>query len=106
MAMAHYLVGLPLAALFAFGFHAGLFGLWLGKAASTPEPPMYAYSAAQSDSVFASCVTGFGVGLFLVCARLVYLVVYNDWQASARKAQAHLRASDGTSIPTHMTNIV
>lgn len=31
MAMAHYLVGLPLAALFAFGFHAGLFGLWLGR---------------------------------------------------------------------------
>lgn len=30
MAMAHYLVGLPLAILFAFGIHAGLFGLWLG----------------------------------------------------------------------------
>jgi Na+-driven multidrug efflux pump len=31
MAIAHYCVGLPLAAIFAFGFGAGLFGLWLGK---------------------------------------------------------------------------
>lgn len=31
MALCHYLIGLPCGALFAFGFHGGLFGLWLGK---------------------------------------------------------------------------
>jgi hypothetical protein len=29
----------------------------------------------------------------LVCVRLVYLIVTNDWAGSARKAQAHMQSS-------------
>lgn len=50
--------------------------------------------------------TGFGVGLFIVCARLVYLILYNDWHASARKAQEHLKASDGMSRSATSANVV
>lgn len=55
---------------------------------------------------FALRDAGFGVGLFIVCARLVYLVLYNDWQGSARKAQAHLQASDGRTIPGELAHVV
>ncbi|KAK9900739.1 mate-domain-containing protein [Cystobasidium minutum MCA 4210] len=78
MAMSHYLVGLPLAFTFAFGLHGGLSGLWLG----------------------------FAVGLCIASARLVYLILFNDWQGSARKAQAHLQASDGRSVPLAVTHAV
>lgn len=49
---------------------------------------------------------GFGVGMSLVCIRLVYMIIYNDWQGSARKAQAHIQASNAMRVSMEMTHTV
>ena len=36
---------------------------------------------------------GFGVGLGIACTRLAWLVLKNDWDESARLAQAHIKTS-------------
>jgi len=59
----HWLCGIPLAYFFAFSSLAwGLSGLW----------------------------GGFAIGLTAACAKLSWQVLTNDWQASAKKAQAHI----------------
>lgn len=66
MLTAHYLVGMPLATLFALLFDWGLFGLW----------------------------GGFCIGLILVIARLWWLIAHNDWAKVAREAEERTRATE------------
>jgi len=74
MLVGHWLVGIPLSAVFAFtALRLGLFGLW----------------------------AGFGVGLTIVCGKLTWQILTNDWELLARKAQSHIKhTADVVAQPT------
>lgn len=36
-------------------------------------------------------LAGFGIGLTIVCVKLTWQLIKNDWELSARKAQSHIQ---------------
>ena len=85
-----WFIGLPVAAFSHLHAFNSLLGLWTGAYSLIGMAPTNI--VAQSESAF-SCA-GIGVGLALCCIVLAWMVIANDWDKCARRAQATSREKE------------